>query len=227
MDIAKIRKKLKKGSPSTVGGTQWERQFPPVQPPTVTSPLSTESEAKEDLSPDPSGEVTVKTVPPPEAPFSQEAYKTEEIIDLLVFKLGGEEYSFILGDVKEILKRQFITPVPLAPFSVMGITSLRGTVIPVIDLSLKLLGISVRSDRKNRILIMEGERGMIGVMVEEVEGVQRCRTDQRRDLPEAMTGEGRAFMDAVFVVEDGRFITLLKKEIIEIKKDATTTLPLK
>ncbi len=142
--------------------------------------------------------------------------KLEEEIDLLVFKLGSEEYSFRLEDVREILKKQFITNVPLSPFSVIGITSLRGTVIPVIDLSLKLLGIPSRNERRNRILIMEGIKGTIGCMVDEVEGVVRCSLEQMRGLPENMTEKEKAFMEAIFVV-DNRFITLLKRDIIELK----------
>jgi len=150
-------------------------------------------------------------------PLSHPEVKYEEEIELLVFKLGSEEYSFRLGDVREILKKQFITNVPLSPFSVIGITTLRGTVIPVIDLSLKLLGIPSRNERKNRILIMEGVKGIIGCIVDEVEGVVRCSPQQRRGLPENMTEKEKAFMEAIFVV-DNRFITLLKKDIIELTR---------
>lgn len=138
-------------------------------------------------------------------------------IDLLVFRLGGEEYAFKLEDVKEILKKQFITSVSLAPPSVIGITSLRGTVIPVVDLSLKVLGVPVEKKRKNRILIMEGERGTLGCMVDEIEGVQRCSLQERKEVPEQLNTDERAFIEAVFIV-NGRFITLLKKEAIEIKR---------
>ncbi len=262
MDIAKIRKKMRKtkaavtsptdaGSPKndmTFGGASDEglKTEPSEQPghpqkskdsletqpvlemgPPVTvqkveetsgisrevalSPETAEAEVPETQK----GALTEKT-PQQEVPEITSKGMESERIDLLVFKLAGEEYSFILEDVKEILKKQHITSVPLAPTSVQGITSLRGTVIPVIDLSRKLLGVPSKNNRKGRILIMEGKEGTVGCMVDEVEGVQRCSREQKKEIPENMADKERAFIEAIFVVDD-RFITLLKKEIIELK----------
>lgn len=245
MDIAKIRKKMKKTKTTVASPTEAES---PQNDKIFLGPsdegLKTESSeqpghpqrSKDSLETPPVLEigppVTGQKIEEPsgiskEVDLSPETAEAEvpeitsegmesERIDLLVFKLAGEEYSFILEDVKEILKKHYITSVPLAPTSVLGITSLRGTVIPVIDLSRKLLGIPAKSDRKSRILIMEGKEGTIGCMVDEVEGVQRCSREQKKEIPENMADKERAFIEAIFVVDD-RFITLLKKEIIELK----------
>lgn len=243
MDIAKIRKKMRKtratatssadaGSPNNQKifwgdsdeGLKIEPSGQPDQAPPVTEqkmeePSGTSKEVA--ISPQTVEshvpEITSESSVPQEIDrfFGVQEMESERI-DLLVFKLAGEEYSFILEDVKEILKKQHITSVPLAPSSVLGITSLRGTVMPVIDLSRKLLGVPSKNDRKSRILIMEGKEGTIGCMVEEVEGVQRCSREQKKEIPENMTDKERAFIEAIFVVDD-RFITLLKKESIELK----------
>jgi len=215
MDIAKIRKKLKEASnirsqSPEVSATERQTDSDTVTPSLIPPPKVKEEELSEAPAPHLSGEsererpqVDIQVSFPPEN------------VDLLVFKLSGEEYSFRLEDIQEILKKQFITSVPLAPPSIIGITSLRGKVIPVIDLSLKLLGIPSKRDRKSRILIMEGRNGTVGCMVDEVEGVVRSTLQERREVPEEMKDKEKAFIEAVFVV-NGRFITLLKKEIIEI-----------
>ncbi len=244
MDIARIRKKMKTkatvtpspetGSPeksdsATVPqGEDSVQQTPAAtqpyshnagkmeEPSSISKELTLSPETVEVQVPETKQEVLGEKTSLQEVPEISPEGMDSERIDLLVFKLAGEEYSFLLEDVKEILKKQYITLVPLAPYSVQGITSLRGTVIPVIDLSKKLLGIPSKNDRKSRILIMEGKEGTIGCMVEEVEGVQRCSREQKKGIPENMTDKERAFIEAIFVVDD-RFITLLKKESIELK----------
>ncbi|MCX7793279.1 MAG: chemotaxis protein CheW [Thermodesulfovibrionales bacterium] len=242
MDIAKIRKKLKGLSDEQKAKGQEQKDLPQgelssgAQKEDISFQRHEVSQAEEreraeqiqetsiemtvapETRPSELRAITQKTPDTIESPVmpEEEVQSWEaEPVNLLVFKLAGEEYAFMLEDVKEILKKQFITPVPLAPYSVIGITSLRGTVIPVIDLSMKLLGIHSRREKTSRILIMEGKEGTVGCLVDAIEGVLRSRDDQKKALPENMTDKERAFIDAIFVI-DHRFITLLRKDVIEI-----------
>ncbi len=61
-----------------------------------------------------------------------------ELVELLTFSLSNEEYAFRVSDVEEVLRMQRITMVPTMPDYVLGITSLRGKIIPVIDLKTRL-----------------------------------------------------------------------------------------
>ena len=61
-----------------------------------------------------------------------------ELVELLTFSLSNEEYAFRVSDVEEVLRMQKITMVPTMPDYVLGITSLRGKIIPVIDLKTRL-----------------------------------------------------------------------------------------
>lgn len=213
-DIAPVKSEIQK----TRSIEQIQDRIEPVQIEKVQEVISG-SEARVERPQN--TEQAVITEPSQEPPAPVITYEAElqgketSRVNLLVFKLAGEEYAFILEDVKEILKKQFITAIPLAPYSVIGITSLRGTVMPVIDLSMKLLGIPSKRDRKSRILIMEGKEGMIGCMVDQIEGVLRATEEQKKALPENMTDKEKAFIDSIFVIEQ-RFITLLKKDVIEI-----------
>jgi len=56
----------------------------------------------------------------------------------LIFTLGSEEFGIEVLAIKEIIGIQEITPVPKVPKHIKGVINLRGQVIPVVDLSLKL-----------------------------------------------------------------------------------------
>ena len=57
----------------------------------------------------------------------------EEQLQLLTFQLGAEEYALNIMDIKEIIRPRETTEVPRTPEYILGIFSLRGTIIPVLD----------------------------------------------------------------------------------------------
>ena len=63
---------------------------------------------------------------------------TVEMVELLTFSLSNEEYAFRVPAVEEVIRSQLIAYVPTMPGYVLGITSLRGKIIPVIDLKTRL-----------------------------------------------------------------------------------------
>jgi purine-binding chemotaxis protein CheW len=147
--------------------------------------------------------------------------KAEEVIEILTFSLLKEEFAFSISHLEEILKYQRITTVPNVPKYILGITSLRGKVIPVIDLKLKLSLTGMSSDDigKGKILIVRGPKGPAGVAVDKVIGVVRI---PRSDIlpPPSHLSEGEVkFIDGIAVV-DKRFVSI-------INMPATMTLNLK
>jgi purine-binding chemotaxis protein CheW len=95
-------------------------------------------------------------------------------VEYLAFLLGGDVYAVPIGEVREILKLPPVTEVPRSPHEVMGVVSVRGLLVTVIDLRRKLRLSSVDGSRKGRILLVEGgEREIIGLYVDEVLQVYR------------------------------------------------------
>jgi len=70
--------------------------------------------------------------------FNESYKENEEIIELLVVNLFKEEFAFRVAEIEEIIRLQMITSIPAMPAYVLGITSLRGEIIPVIDLKVRL-----------------------------------------------------------------------------------------
>lgn len=118
--------------------------------------------------------------------------------ELLTFCIADEAYAFPLVHVREILKVKPITPVPRAPFGVLGILSVRGKVTTVIDLRRRLRMPERQETRHSRILLIELDEEVIGVLVDEVLQVYRLHSDEVElssmvsgEISEYVTGIGR------------------------------------
>ena len=236
MDIAKIRKKFLESEQEQKETDQKERpaeeqkrKDKPRKKGTSKSHKREEApavkEAPQEVQTEPEpvhAESSQHEQQAPEAettPTSSEAEKQEEeIVEILTFRLLKEEFAFEISHLNEILRLQRITPVPKMPEYVRGITSLRGKIIPVIDLK-KKLSLSENSgphDTKNKILIIKGARGPVGAVVDRVVAVLRIA---RRDIlppPSHLSDIELKFIDGVAVI-DKRFISIINmKEAISI-----------
>ncbi len=136
-----------------------------------------------------------------------------EVVEILTFKLYKEEFAFRISMLEEILRHQQITKVPRAPKYVLGITSLRGKIIPVIDLGsrLSLTDNSEYKDRKRKILIIRGPKGPIGAVVDRVIGVVRIAKSEVLPPPSNLSDSELKFIDGVAVV-DKRFVSIINTE---------------
>jgi purine-binding chemotaxis protein CheW len=199
MDIAKIRKKLKESGQEEA------------------LPQGAEPEAaphKEE------GHGPLAPLPPEETRREQEPVRTVQkeeegedvLLELLTFTLGKEEYAFRIDEIHEIIRPQKATMIPKTGPHLLGITSLRGKIIPVIDLKrlLSLEGNTVEL-AKQKILVLKGPKGPIGALVDRVVGVIRPSASKivatPPHLPEAQT----RFIEGVAIM-DGRFISIMRTE---------------
>jgi purine-binding chemotaxis protein CheW len=139
--------------------------------------------------------------------------KTNEVIEILTFKLFEEEFAFRISQLKEILRFQRITRVPKMPGYVLGITSLRGKVIPVIDLRTKILSHekAAEIDEKLKILIIKGPKGMIGAVIDKLIGVIRIAKADILPPPTHLSEEQLKFIEGIAVLEK-RFISIINME---------------
>ena len=107
---------------------------------------------------------------------------------VVVFRLGQEEYAVSIAEVKEIIQYKGATKLPGTPDFLEGIINLRGKVIPVVDMA-KQFGLSAAQISDRRAIIVE-TRGMeIAVIVDEVTEVLRLQSDAIEPAPDmAMVG---------------------------------------
>ena len=100
---------------------------------------------------------------------------------LLTFSLDGSPYALPVERVREIVRLRPITPVPRMPDDVLGVISLRGEIVQVVDPRRRLGLVPGRSDRSARIVIVLGEDGQFwGLLVDSVTEVLSVTEDALR-----------------------------------------------
>ena len=106
---------------------------------------------------------------------------------IVVFRLGEEEYAFGVADVHEIIGPAAPRPVSSPDPWVRGIISLRGRIVPVLDLATRL-GVEADTPADHKIVIIEAAGGVAGVVVDDVVGVLTVADAQIEELPVAADG---------------------------------------
>jgi purine-binding chemotaxis protein CheW len=134
--------------------------------------------------------------------------------ELLCFKVASEEYALNIMDIKEIIKPREVTEVPRVPSFVAGVLSLRGIIIPVFDMRIRLGLAGGRSSGKERIIVVKkGEEGFCGILVDEVIQVVRIDAKDLEPPPTVLEGIDRDFVCGIGRFS-GRMLILLNMENI-------------
>jgi len=134
--------------------------------------------------------------------------KTER--QLVVFELAGEEFGVDINKVKEIIRWEEVTRIPNAPPYIKGVINLRGNIIVVNDLAMKLGLPSKGVDDNTRILVVEVGDNTVGMIVDSATEVIRLESDRIRKTPSIITGSiDRNFIEGVGLLDEKRLLTLL------------------
>jgi len=132
----------------------------------------------------------------------------EELIQLVSFKLGDEEFGVNIQKVKEINRMIQITKVPNAPSFVKGVVNLRGSIMPIIDLRKKLNMPPKEDDKSTRIIILDLENKTIGFIVDEVSEVLRISNSILEPPPDMVGDVDTDYITAVAKLENRLLILL-------------------
>jgi purine-binding chemotaxis protein CheW len=131
--------------------------------------------------------------------------------ELLSFRVGADIYGVELTSVREILSPPPITFVPRAPRAVIGVCSVRGLLVTVVELRRRLNLPSAETPQRTRILLTNGPEGeLFGVAVDEVRQVIRLAESQVEvassvlggEVSEHVVGIGHPTPDAVVILLD-------------------------
>lgn len=133
---------------------------------------------------------------------------SEGTMKLVVFSLGEEEYALPISHVQEVIRYSSPRAVASSSASILGVISLRGKIIPVYDLSLRL-GVDIRTDADSKIVIVEIDGVTSGVVVDDVHEVLAVEEDQLETLPGGHDG----LIASVVKVRD-RLVALLDAETV-------------
>lgn len=132
-----------------------------------------------------------------------------ETTQFIVIKLGDEQYGIDIKYIDNIVRMQHITRVPKVDAYLKGVINLRGEVIPVMSIRIKMgLGPDVET-KSTRIIILKLEQhGTIGVIVDEVKEVVTLENDQIEKIAYDSKDEKDSFLCGIGKC-DGGLISLL------------------
>lgn len=138
------------------------------------------------------------------------------VTEFLAFRLAGDSFAAPVSIIREILKLPPITHVPRAPRHVLGIVSVRGLVVTVLDLR-RLMRVEEHPiGPRSRILLVAAEAETLGLLVDEVFEVHRLPD---MDIERAGSVLGSDVSDAVSGIArptdgDGRVLVLLDLRVL-------------
>ncbi|AGL01710.1 chemotaxis protein CheW [Desulfoscipio gibsoniae] len=132
---------------------------------------------------------------------------------LVVFGLNNQHYGLQIENVSEIIRIMEITRVPNTQYYCKGIINLRGAIVPVISLSLRLGLEENKLGRDSRIIVTETIKGKLGLIVDSVYSVTRYSNDEV-EKSETMNGEDR-FIKGILKEENDMILLLNLKEVME------------
>ena len=141
-----------------------------------------------------------------------DAQASDDLLQLVVFQLGGEEFGVEIMQVQEIIRMPDITRIPQSPEYVEGVINLRGKIIVVINLDTKFDLHSKELDDDSRIIIVEVGDNVVGMVVDSVSEVLRLATSSVDPAPEIISTKIKAdYLKGVGKLDD-RLLILLDLE---------------
>jgi purine-binding chemotaxis protein CheW len=131
----------------------------------------------------------------------------QQIIQLIVFRVGDEEFGVPIGAVQEIIKVGIVTPIPDSPSFIKGLINVRGDIVAIIDVRARF-SLPTEEEPSKHIVIVNQEGSLFGLMVNEVLEVLRVQKSDIKTPPQLMTKMHEDYVYGV-ITHDARLIILL------------------
>ena len=146
--------------------------------------------------------------------------ESTELFQLVSFKIDNEEFGIDILNVQEINKMTQITKVPNSPKFVEGVINLRGRVIPVVNLRVKMDLPNKEYDKDTRIIVVDLTGKTVGFLVDSVSEVLRIPRNIMEPPPSIVAGINSNYITAVGKLEDGLLILLDLEQILKQEEKA-------
>jgi purine-binding chemotaxis protein CheW len=155
----------------------------------------------------------------------EESEVKSQFIKYLHFIVGNDSYGLKINQVKEVIESNqmsHLTRIPMVHESILGVVNLRGQIIPVIDLSMRLYNRKINITSRSSIVVVElsdsGEQVTVGAMIDSLVGVDNIYEDDIADAPEFGTKIRPEFIDKIVNIKDVLMVLLNIHEILNINE---------
>ncbi len=95
----------------------------------------------------------------------------EEVLEIIAFRLHSQEFCVRTTSIREIRGWAPVTPIPHSPYEVIGVMNLRGTVIPIVDLAVKLGMHNTEVNERSAIVVADIKGMTVGLLVDRVSDI--------------------------------------------------------
>ncbi len=143
--------------------------------------------------------------------------QSEDLLQLVSFNLGKEEFAVDILKIQEINRMVEITKVPKSPEFVEGVINLRGKVIPIIDLRKRFNLPGSENTKQTRIVVVDIDNKVVGLVVDAVSEVLRLPANTVEPPPPIVAGIDSEYISGVGKLED-RLLILLELDKV-LSKD--------
>lgn len=138
-----------------------------------------------------------------------------DLLQLVVFQLAGEEFGVEIMQVQEIIRMPDITRIPQSSNFVEGVINLRGKIIVVINLDTRFGLNSKELDENSRIIIVEIAEKVVGMIVDSVDEVLRLPASNVEPAPEMISSKIQAdYLNGVGKLDDRLLIMLNLQKVL-------------
>lgn len=137
----------------------------------------------------------------------------------ITFSLGEERFGIPLLTVREVIAMPEVTPVPQSPAHFVGIMNLRGQIISVVDLRLKM-GIKPKNLQETAVIICDLGTTSIGVVVDSIDSVLSPEPNEISDRPEIPGGKNSEYISAVYRQGENLILLLEIEKALDAKEFA-------
>jgi purine-binding chemotaxis protein CheW len=144
--------------------------------------------------------------------------KQEEAQRFLSFALGNEGFAIPLLTVKEVIALPEITALPGTPPHFLGIMNLRGQIIPIVDLRLKLKTRKAGGEgSENAVVILDLAQVCVGVVVDSVDSVLTLGKSQVSPSPQVETSLNTDYLQGVARVGEKLVLLLDVQQVLDLE----------
>ena len=134
---------------------------------------------------------------------------------LCTFQVDALFIGIEIGRIQEILRAQPVTPVPMAPAAIRGLMSLRGQIVPVVDLA-ERLGVSLRSGSEAFNVLIRTADGPVSLLVDNVGDVVDVDSDAFEPAPDTMRSSMRTLILGAYKLERRLLLSLDAMSAIQV-----------
>jgi purine-binding chemotaxis protein CheW len=128
--------------------------------------------------------------------------------ELIAFRVGKQEFCINVMTVREIRGWTAATALPRAPRYVRGVINLRGAVLPIVDLAVRLGLPSTEPTARNVIIVVQIAHQQIGLLVDAVSDILTTNDNNIQPAPDVASDLVKSFVKGLLPV-DGRMISLI------------------